>query len=202
MKGVTFSKPDKNFQLMVHLKFIKKDYKAIISYVNATTLIQLYGKGESWDNSEAWTLYRIGEAYYNTGDFSNAQTFYFEACALAKHNPEFLNKLGASCMAQKNYSGGRQGFEDALKEDPKYVSALSNLGYVYLLSGNVVKAEELYNRALKLDPDYESLLMNFAGLKIYQKKYKEAENVLNNIIKKNPKNEQAKMVLSQLKGLK
>ena len=154
-----------------------------------TTLFRIYN---------AWTLYQIGEAYYNNGDIANAYSFYKKADELAPFNPEFKNKLGASLMAQNKVNEAIPIFESILKEDSKFLPAINNLGYAYLVSGNANKAEELYNRALKLDPDYESLLMNIAGLNIYKKNYKAAADILKQVLKKNPKNEQAKKVLGQI----
>jgi tetratricopeptide (TPR) repeat protein len=88
-------------------------------------------------------------------------------------------------------------FESTLKENPKFVPGLTNLGYANLLSGEASKAETLYNRAAALDPDYDPLLMNMAGLYIYQKRLDKAKEMLEKVLKKNPKNEQAKKVLNQ-----
>lgn len=194
----------RNFELLVHLNFIKMDYKKIVFYLNQIGDIDKLKKPlnkKSWDNANAWTAYRIGEAYYILGDIPSAYTFYKKACDLSAYNPEFRNKLGASLLAMKRVPEAMTVLNDVVNESPKFVQAINNLGYANLVSGNVLKAEELYNKALALDPDYESLLMNVAGLKIYQKKYKEAEVVLKSVLKKNPENEQAKIVLIQLKKL-
>ncbi len=194
----------RNFELLVHLNFIKMDYKKIVFYLNQIGDIDKLKKPlnkKSWDNANAWTTYRIGEAYYILGDIPSAYTFYKKACDLSAYNPEFRNKLGASLLAMKRVPEAITVLNDVVNESPKFVQAINNLGYANLVSGNVLKAEELYNKALALDPDYESLLMNVAGLKIYQKKYKEAEVVLKSVLKKNPENEQAKIILIQLKKL-
>ena len=194
----------RNFELLVHLNFIKMDYKKIVFYLNQIGDIDKLKKPlnkKSWDNANAWTTYRIGEAYYILGDIPSAYTFYKKACDLSAYNPEFRNKLGASLLAMKRVPEAMTVLNDVVNESPKFVQAINNLGYANLVSGNVLKAEELYNKALALDPDYESLLMNVAGLKIYQKKYKEAEVVLKSVLKKNPENEQAKIILIQLKKL-
>ena len=194
-----------NFELLVHLYFIRLDYAKILSYVNQigkeNVLSSLLTK-KSWDNAHAWTLYRIGEAYNSSGNITDAYTFYKKADELAPYNPEFKNKLGAALMAQQKIPQAIVIFESILKEDPKFIQAINNLGYANLVSGNVQKAEELYNKALKLDPDYESLLMNMAGLNIYKKNYKEAETILKRVVKKNPQNKQAIQVLEQLKSYK
>lgn len=195
----------KNLDLLVHFEFIRKDYQKIISYVNSigkkTVLEQVLVK-QSWDNNHAWTLYRIGEAYYFTQDIASAYECYKKADALSPYNPEFKNKIGIALMAQQKIPDAIVAFEATLKENPKFVKAMSNLGYAYLVSGNEYKAEALYNRALALDPDYPQLLMNVAGFNIYKKKYKEAEIVLKRILKKDPKNEQAKQILEQINTLK
>jgi len=194
----------RNFELLVHLNFIKMDYKKILFYLNQIGDIEKLKKPlnkKSWDNANAWTAYRIGEAYYILGDIPSAYTFYKKACDLSAYNPEFRNKLGASLLAMKRVPEAITVLSNVVNESPKFVQAINNLGYANLISGNVLKAEELYNRALALDPDYESLLMNVAGLKIYQKKYKEAEILIKNLLKKNPENEQAKIVLIQLKKM-
>jgi tetratricopeptide (TPR) repeat protein len=199
------SKGDKkeNFALTVHLWFIKKDFSKVIAILKETgeNYVRENFNKKSWDNSDAWTLYRIGESFYNTGDLNNACRYYKTAAELAPYNPEFSNKLGAALIAQNKVVEALSVLEAALKENPKFVPALNNSGYAYLVNGNPGKAESFYNRALKLDPDYEPLLMNIAGLKIYQKKYAEATVVLKKIIRKNPKNGQAKDVLTKLQGL-
>jgi Flp pilus assembly protein TadD len=110
--------------------------------------------------------------------------------------------VGAALMAEQNIPAAISVFEATLKEDPKFVQAMSNLGYAYLVSGDPVKAEAMYNRALALDPDYEALLMNIAGLDIFKKNYAEAKKILEKLLKKNPANGQARQVLEQLKSLK
>jgi tetratricopeptide (TPR) repeat protein len=193
-----------NFEILIHLYFIKKDYSQILKYVNrlgADNVRTNILTKRSWSNDHAWTLYRIGESYYNSSDLTNAYLFYKKADELAPYNPEFKNKLGAVLMSQSKIKEAMNIFETTLTENPKFVPALTNLGYAYLVSGNSAKAQALYEKALKFDPDYEPLLMNVAGLKAYQKDYKAALEILKKVLKKNPENRQAKQVTEQLKAL-
>jgi tetratricopeptide (TPR) repeat protein len=193
-----------NFALTVHFWFIKKDYSRILYYFNdvGESYVNQTFSVKSWDNSDAWTLYRIGEAFYNTGKIDKAYYYYKKSSELAPFNSEFRNKEGAALIAQNKVREAMKIFEAILIENSKFVPALNNLGYAYLVSGDAEKADELYKRALKMDPDYEPLLMNVAGLNIYKKNYQGAMEILKKVIKKNPANEQAKQVLSRIEVLK
>jgi tetratricopeptide (TPR) repeat protein len=193
-----------NFENLVHLYFIKQDYAKILSYVTKLgkeEVLKIKLQTKSWSNEDAWTSYRIGEAYYHTGNLEDALLFYTNATGLSPYNPEFKNKLGSVYMSQGKIKEAMQVFESVLIEHPKNIQAITNLGYGHLVSGHADEAERLYETGLKTDPDYEPLLMNMAGLRIFKKQYAAATIVLLAVLKKNPSNEQAKSVLQQLKNL-
>ena len=193
-----------NFEPLVQLHFIKNDYSKIASLVNQlsdqTILNSLLIK-KSYSNDHAWTSYRIGESFYNLGDLQRAINYYKKAVDLAPYVFDFKNKYGSALAAKGLSSNAEKEFNEILKENPKHVSALTNLGYIKLSQGNVYEAEKLYFRALSLDPDYEALLLNIAGLYAYKKEFKQAESYLNKIIKRNPNNTKAKQALSQIKQM-
>ncbi len=192
---------NQNFEILVHLYFIRHDFAKIIIYVNQVgkeNLLNTILTKKSWDNANAWTLYRIGNAYSNTGKIQDAYEFYKKATDLAPYIAEFKNKLGASLLAQNKVQDAVVIFLALINENPEYVQALNNWGYANLLLGKSSEAETIYSRALKLDPDYEPLLMNVVGLSIYKKNYKKAKELLKQVLKKNPVNLQAKQVLEQL----
>jgi Flp pilus assembly protein TadD len=193
-----------NFENLVHLCFIKQKYTKILSYVNKVgkaDLLKTKLQAKSWSNEDAWTSYRIGEAYYHINNLEDAFLFYANATTLSPYNPEFKNKLGSVYMSQRKIKDAITVFESVLKENPKNIQAITNLGYAYLISGNANEAERLYNTGSKTDPDYEPLLMNRTGLYIFKKQYTEARILLLTVIKKNPGNQQAKNILEQLKNL-
>lgn len=190
-----------NFENLVYLYFIKKDYGKILNYVHQLdkeTLLKTILIKRSWSNEHAWTCYRIGEAYYHQNDLTNAFLFYSQATQLSPYNAEFQNKLGSLYLTQNRIQKAISVFEDIWKENPQNIQAITNLGYACLISGNAKKAEQIYNQGLKLNPDYEPLLLNVAGLHIFHKRYTEAKLVLQHILQKNPNQEQAQKVLNQL----
>jgi tetratricopeptide (TPR) repeat protein len=193
-----------NFENLVHLYFIKQDYSKILSYVNKLgkeEVLKIKLQTKSWSNEDAWTSYRIGEAYYHTGKLEEAFLFYTNATVLSPYNPEFKNKLGNVYLSQQKMKEAMQVFESVLKENPKNIQAITNLGYAQLIAGNADEADRLYSIGLKINPDYEPLLMNMAGLRIFKKQYTDAKVILLAVLKKNPSNEQATNVLQQLKNL-
>lgn len=191
-----------NFELLVQLCFIKNDFNKIIGYVNRltdATILNNFLIQKSYSNDHAWTSYRIGEAFSNTGDLQRAINYYKKSVDLAPFELDFKNKYGTALAAKGLLPEADKELTATLKENPKHVSALTNLGFVKLRQGKAQEAEQLYFKALALDPDYEPLLMNIAGLFAYKKDFKQAELYLNKILKQNRGNVNAKQALQQIK---
>jgi tetratricopeptide (TPR) repeat protein len=193
-----------NLEPLVQLYFIKNDFNKIANYTNKLSdqaILNTLLIKKSYSNEHAWTSYRIGEAFYNLGDLQRAINYYKKAVDLAPFVLDFKNKYGSALAAKGLLPNAEKEFNEILKENPKHVSALTNLGYLKLAQGNAREAEQLYFKALSLDPDYEALLLNIAGLFAYKKDFKQAELYLNKILKRNPNNTKAKQALSQIKQM-
>lgn len=204
LKDKTETEIKANFEPLVQLYFIKNDFNKIVGFVNQLsdqTILSSMLMKKSYSNDHAWTSYRIGESFYNLGDLQRAINYYKKAVDLAPYVLDFKNKYGSALAAKGLLPNAEKEFNEILKENPKHVSALTNLGYVKLTQGNVREAEQLYFKALSLDPDYEALLLNIAGLCAYKKEFKQAESYLNKILKRNPNNAKAKQALSQIKQM-
>lgn len=186
---------------LLQLHFVQKNYAQVIADVRTAGEDKLYNTvlvKKSYSNDDAWAAYHIAEAYNNTGNLPAAIKWFKKAVQLAPYYMEFKNKLGTAYASNQQLAEAEKEFTALLKEYPKHVSALTNLGYIRLVQGHDAECEQLYNRALKLDPDYEPLLMNLAGL--YMKKNDKAGlvAVLKHIVSKNPNNQQAKKALQQM----
>ena len=193
-----------NLEPLVQLYFIKNDFNKIANLTNKLsdqTVINNILIKKSYSNDNAWTCYRIGEALYNLGDIQRAINYYKKAVDLAPFVLDFKNKYGSALAARGLLPNAEKEFEEILKENPKHVSAMTNLGYVKLAQGNMIQAEQLYFKALSLDPDYDALLLNVAGLYAYKKDFKQSEIYLNKILKRNPNNSKAKQALTQIKQM-
>ena len=192
----------KNFPLLVRWAFLKNDYKKVIQYVGQYGNTDGVFKKVKYNNDAAWTAYRIGESFLSLEDPSDALSYFSKAVALEPYNLEFRNKLGALQMSIGKEKEAAENFSFIYGENPKYVPAITNLGYYYLsVENNASKAEQLYRNALALDPDNEQALLNMAGLYVYRKDFKAAKQALESLLKKAPGNMQAKAVLKQLEAL-
>lgn len=193
----------KNFDALVQLYFLKNDY------VKATGLVTRIGRDnlfanrlnkKSYDNRHAWTCYRIGESYNYLNNAGEALYAFQQACRLAPFVPEFMDKLATAYAITGNHKMARNYFEQALKENPKYVPALANYGFLYLSEGKPDEAEQLYKKALALDPDNEDALLNMAGLYNFKGDKKTAVKILKELIKRHPKNKRAPQILKSLEN--
>lgn len=191
-----------NLEPLVQLNFSKNNYAQIITYVNRVTdnyLLSSILNKVSYTNDNAWTSYRIGESFYNTGNLQRAILYFKNAVKLAPYGLDFKNKLASALASNNQLNEAETIFSEILKEYPKHVSALTNLGYIKLSKGNAASAETLYKKALTIDPDYEPLLLNIAGYYAYKKNFVQSKIYLEKILKRNPNNQQAKQALTQIK---
>ncbi|MBA2612012.1 MAG: tetratricopeptide repeat protein [Bacteroidetes bacterium] len=193
-----------NLRALIQLNFIKQDFKKVIAYVNLAgeqKCFNLLFTKQSYDNIDAWSCYRIAESYYNTNNVKGSVKWFKQAVKLAPYNLDFRNKLGSTLAALNNFNDAIEQFNFILKENPKHVSAMSNLGYIRLSQGQQAEAFRLYKNAEKIDPDYEPLLLNLAGYYAFMKDKNLSKKYLQTILKINPKNQKAKMVLEQVERL-
>ena len=179
------------FNNLVHLYFLKNDFKKIIE------LVEQHSKGYTKD---AWTLYRIGEAYESNQNLDETIFYYRLATEQAPYILEFRNKLGSAYIDKGNMDLAKKEFDFILKENPNYVPAISNLAYIYLLKGDASTAKSMLTKALKLDPDYEFALFNMASASVMENKQSEAIVYIKRVLKRNPKNTKALMALEKLKN--
>jgi len=177
------------FNTIIRLYFLKEDYQKVTYYAHQVHLDNIH---------DAWTIYRIGEGYYQLGQYKEAMMYYEKAVELMPLNVDYLNKLGSSMMALNDVNEAKRVFEQILALNPKHTTALSNLGFISLNLGQVNDAETYYNRALALDPDYEQALMNKAGLMMFMKQPAKAATLLKRVLDKNPGNQRARSLLRQM----
>ncbi len=189
----------KNFSSLVHLSFLENNYDRVVEYAAASGKATELLNRKSYDNSDAWTSYRIGESFLLKGDSKTAERYLFNAYTLAPLHPEFCNKYAYVLSMNNKQPEAKKILEESLRAYPKFPPVISNLGYLVLITeGDTLKARRLYDQALALDPDYEQAIINKAGLYIATSRKTEAENMLGHYLKRNPGSMKVKAILDQL----
>lgn len=182
---------ERKLEPLTHYYFNQNDYP---------NLIQLAKKFPPEQLSDGWTAYRMGEGFFHTQDYANAQRYFFKAAQIMPYNLDFQEKLGATYVLLQELAKAKTTLEFVLNENPKRKVALMNLGYVYALQGDLPQGEQLYDKAIALDPDYEQALLNKAAIRLHLKDKKTARQLLERVLKINPQNAQAQAVFPQLEN--
>ena len=144
-----------------------------------------------------------GRHYFGHQDYNqNLQIAYsFIQQKLAPYNLEFRNKYGVSLVNQNKLSFAIDEFQFIINEDNNFVSAYTNLGYVYLLLGKKDKALLYYNYALRINPNHEKTLINKAQLLLLDNKRKDAFLCVDKLLKLNPDNQEAMNILNNINDI-
>lgn len=148
---------------------------------------------------DAWSYYRLGEAFEYANLFQKALTFYNQALNLKPLQLDFMDKKGSIYIALNQFQYAISTLSNVIKYNPDHVSALNNIGFAYLNINKLDSAFYFYNRALGADPDYVPAITNIAGLCNVQGKVNEAKFWLKKAIKLQPNNLELKETLKSFR---
>jgi tetratricopeptide (TPR) repeat protein len=143
-------KPDYSmaYNFLGTLYYSRKQYdKAIAAFNNALTNI-LYETPEM-------SLYNMGRAYYQKGDYGRALTYYKEA-ELKDSRRELLplieQEMGKAKYAQADIDGAISHFKKATALVPNLVESYFWLGECYSRQKRMLEARRAYEMVVKLAP--------------------------------------------------
>jgi Tfp pilus assembly protein PilF len=176
-------------------------------YIRAYYLLKDYNKVASYAHqlqpqsiNDAWTAYRLGEAYFQLQQPDSALPWYKRATEIWQYALDFQNKYGICLLALNRLPEAQQVFEFVLGQNPSHVSANTNLGYIFMQQGNNAMAYDRLRKAEQADPDYEQNLINLAVWYHSNQQPDKARKTLLHLVKKHPENERAKAMLMDLSG--
>ncbi len=187
----------------IHLFHLKGTPALMIRYIDAFGANELLGELNEmrYDNREAWTAYRAGEAYSALGRNDFALTFYAKARQLAPDVLEFQNKFGATALKVGDIRSAENVFKRLMELNPYYPEAKSNFGYVQLLYGDTAQALVFFEAALDLDPDYVPARLNLISGYMSTGRIGEAKVLLSSLLEDYPDNAQYIAVWRQLEQM-
>ncbi len=120
---------------------------------------------------------RLGEQYYNTGEYTAALKNLLEAQKTIPDDPFLNNSLGLAFLAKDRYDLAEAHFTKALSEKPDYIQARNNLGVAYMKQEKWTLAINAF-QAVAGDILYatpEVPLSNLGWVYFNQKLYQKAE---------------------------
>lgn len=80
----------------------------------------------------------------------------------------------SAAALQIGYNAALSDLETVVQRIPDFKYAYYNIGYIYMLEQNYVKAEEAFTKALKVDPDFGEALFNRGVTYIKQERVQQA----------------------------
>ena len=181
--------PEKKFKTNIHYFFAREDYTTITSLAENQVAAEL---------DDAWTAYRIGEAYFKLQNFPKAIEYLERACEMQPYDLDFQEKRATAYVYVSNAQKAEEIYRFILAEHPKREVALCNLGYLQVLKGRIQEGAKLYDESLAVNPDYEQALINKAALFLLQKDNEKARSLLNRVLEINPNNTQALQGLQRI----
>ena len=97
--------------------------------------------------------YRLGVEQFNRGYYGNAQTYFQEAVEKSPHDVAAWLSLAACYDHLRRFDLADKAYDRAIALGGKTAQLLNNLGYSYVLRGDLGKARQKFTEALKRDPD-------------------------------------------------
>jgi Tfp pilus assembly protein PilF len=172
-------------------KFLKKGDK------NQATLLQeeakkIFDEIIQKDPSNITANNALALYWLMKGDLVTAEDFVKKVLSDQPKNVAGLNTRGLINLLNKNYKIAKWLFEEkALKEDPNSTEAMTNLGLVYVKTGNIPMGVTYFEKALELDPDNLPARMNLGAIYLNYLNYKAADEQYTYILKLEPDNLEA-----------
>ena len=185
------------FNEWIHLYFLDQDYLSIINLVYSLEKDVILNK-VSYDNEHAWTLYRIGEAFFKQKQWSSSVLYYQESVNLAPFVLDFRLKLALGFTQEKNFKKAIEEYEWIIKEFPKMEIAWANLGFVYFQIGELDQANYCYDQCLDLNPRHLQTLLNKAALYLVLENFQEVVLYLEQILDIYPSHPKAIQLLEEV----
>lgn len=161
------SKTDaETFKALVQYFFLSGQHASILKLLNnhnKEEILNHWLTNVQFDNADAWTAYRIGQAYENTERLEESLIFYSKAIELAPYQLDFLNKYGSILVALNQIKEAKRVFARIINENPRNDMAWVNLGYCETLLQNPQQSYQSYLQALRINPDNFQALLNLAS---------------------------------------
>jgi tetratricopeptide (TPR) repeat protein len=99
-------------------------------------------------------------------------------------------------LAAGDYQAAERGFQTVLREEPRNVPALGNLGVIYSRTNRTDQAIAVYRRALQVSPDEKAILLNLGLAYLRKEDHVKALPLFARVVEIDPGHLQARQLLA------
>lgn len=97
----------------------------------------------------------------------------------------------AKALAAGDLVTAERGFQAVLRQEPRNIAALSNLGVIYSRTSRADQAIAAYKRALQISPDDKAILLNLGLVYLRQEDHAKALPFFSRVVEIDPQHTQA-----------
>ncbi len=142
--------------------------------------------------------YAIADEYFKIKNYSKAAEFYMKAASSESlHNAAFFNAARSFALA-KNWDDAKKIYLEIETADGENFEVKQSLAYIYAMSGDFEKSEEMYKYLLETQPDLSEALVNYTIILLTQEKYEDAKMNLDLLKEKFPDDEKIKTIQEKI----
>ena len=157
---------------------MKKDFIRIIFIVIISLAFSLELVSCASQAASAEEYFTIGMAYYELGQFQEAEQWLLRAASADRTRVASEYNLGRIAFETGRFSDASRHFENVLDRDPDNIIALKAAAYTRIRTGDLEMAESFYLRVLALVPESSDDGYNYSLVLYALGKYSECEQVL------------------------
>lgn len=154
--------------------------KSLTVNLNQTDAKQVHQTNDNdKNNSNAKTMYDLGEKYFIEKQFDLAITYFFKAII---ENPYWVlsyKTLGNALLIQGNLDAAIRAYSKALELQPDFAEIYANLGTAYYLQSNVEQTILNYQKALELNPNLEKIKIDLQKILSSEKIAADSPEIIN-----------------------
>ncbi len=122
--------------------------------------------------------------------------FFCGLLLCAAEPPKLVFEQATQALVAGDYASAERGFQTVIREQPRHVGALGNLGIVYSRTNRADQAIGVYKRALTISPDDKAILLNLGLVYLKQESHQRALPLFERVLAVDPQHQQARQLIA------
>ncbi|MEZ5045369.1 MAG: multiheme c-type cytochrome [Chitinophagaceae bacterium] len=174
---------------LIRIYFLQENFKAILSSAKSVKANSI---------KDAWTAYRIGEAYLKNNLNREGLAFHKQATTLKPNALDFQNQYTKALIEASSWKDAKQIAQFVINENPKDAIAYFNLGYIADHDNELPLAKHYYTKSIELNPDYKQALVNLSVVLYRLNQKDKIKHLLERALKIDPMDAKVKAMLQDI----